>query len=158
MSVLEFFQWCDSSFAGVAIRDSKWLFPVIETGHLLGLSVMGGAVLMVDLRLLGFGLTRQSIQQVARDAQPWLDWSLGVMLVTGALLFTSEATKAYYNLPFWVKIASLALAIVFTFTVKRSVLGADEGRVGPARRKVVALVSLALWTTVGIGGRYIGFY
>ena len=107
MSLLAFFQWCEQSGIGAAIRRSSWLFPVIEAIHLLGLGMIGGAVLVVDLRLLGLGLRRQSLAQLARDAQRWLIGSLIVMIITGTLLFTSEAIKCYYHAAFWMKMASL---------------------------------------------------
>jgi hypothetical protein len=152
-----FFQWCEATAIGTAIRSSPWAFAVIESFHLLGLSVIGGAVLLVDLRLLGWGLRKQRISDVARDAYPWLVGSLIVMLVTGIGLFLSESTKCYYSPAFWVKMTSLALAMSFTFTVRRKVTMADETRVRPIWFKVVALVSLALWLGVGAGGRWIGF-
>jgi uncharacterized protein DUF6644 len=157
MSLLGFFQWCEQSGIGNAIRRSSWLFPLIEAIHLLGLGVIGGAVLVVDLRLLGLGLRRQSTAQLTRDAQPWLVGSLILMIITGGLLFLSEAIKCYYHEAFWFKMTSLFLAIVFTFTVQRKVTMSDEGRVNPLWGKVVALVSVALWSGVGIGGRWIGF-
>jgi hypothetical protein len=153
--VLEFFQTIENTGVAEAIRQSKWLFPVIEAVHLLGLAVIGGAVLIVDLRLLGYGLRSQPVSQIARDAQPWLVGSLAVMLATGSLLFSSEATKCYYHDAFWFKMASLALAILFTFTIRRAV--AQSKTVTPAWSKVVGLVSVALWSGVGIGGRWIGF-
>jgi hypothetical protein len=157
MSLLGFFQWCEQSGIGEAIRKSAWLFPLIEAIHLLGLGLIGGAVLVVDLRLLGLGLRRQSVAQLTRDAQPWLVGSLVLMIITGGLLFLSEAIKCYYHGAFWFKMTSLFLAIVFTFTVQRKVTMAEETRVSPLWSKVVALVSVALWSGVGIGGRWIGF-
>lgn len=157
MDLLPFFQWCEGSFIGHGIRSSQWLFPVIESVHLLGLAMIGGAVLIVDLRLLGLGLTRQPVAQVARDARPWLIGSLLVMLVTGILLFLSESVKCYYSPAFWFKMSSLSLAILFTFTVRRMVTMAEEVRVGPIWGRLVALVSLTLWSGVGAGGRWIGF-
>ena len=157
MSLLGFFQWCEQSGIGDAIRRSSWLFPVIEAIHLLGLGVIGGAVLVVDLRLLGLGLRRQSAAQLARDAQPWLVGSLLLMIITGSLLFLSEAMKCYYHEAFWFKMTSLFLAIVFTFTIQRKVIAAGETRLRPVWSKVVALVSVILWSGVGFGGRWIGF-
>jgi hypothetical protein len=157
MSLLGFFQWCEQSGIGEAIRKSAWLFPLIEAIHLLGLGLIGGAVLVVDLRLLGLGLRRQSVAQVARDAQPWLLGSLILMITTGGLLFLSEAIKCYYHTAFWLKMTSLFLALVFTFTVQRKVTMADQTRLRPLWSKVVALVSVLLWSGVGIGGRWIGF-
>ena len=157
MSVLDFFHWCEQSGIGNTIRQSSWLFPLIEAIHLLGLGLIGGAVLVVDLRLLGLGLRRQSTVQLARDAQPWLIGSLLLMMTTGGLLFLSESIKLYYHEAFWFKMTSLLLAIVFTFTIQRKVILAGETRLSPVWSKVVALVSILLWSGVGIGGRWIGF-
>ena len=154
---LPFFQWAEATTLGEMIRTSPWAFAVIESFHLLALSVIGGAVLIVDLRLLGFGLRQQPIANVARDARPWFVGSLIVMLVTGVGLFLSEPMKCYYSTAFAVKMTCLALAIVFTFTVRTKVTLADEGRVRPPWLKLVALVSLALWFGVGASGRWIGF-
>jgi uncharacterized protein DUF6644 len=152
-----FFEWCEATALGTAIRSSPWAFAVIESFHLLALSVIGGAVLVVDMRLLGLGLRGQRIADVARNAFPWLVASLVVMLLTGIGLFLSEPTKCYYSTPFWVKMTSLALALLFTFTVRLKMTKADEARVRPLWFKLVALVSLALWFGVGAGGRWIGF-
>jgi hypothetical protein len=155
--MLPFFQWCESSFAGETIRNSLWLFPVIESFHLLALALIGGAVLVVDLRLLGLGLRRQPVAQLARDARPWLVGGLSVMLVSGALLFTSEAIKCYYNPAFWSKMEFLAPALLFTFTIRRRVATAPENRVRPLWMRLTAIISVALWSGVGASGRWIGF-
>jgi len=155
MSVLSMFDWCENSAIGDAIRASLWLFPVIESFHLLALAVMGGAVLIVSLRMLGYGIQKTPVDQLWRDTWPFLMTSLTVLLVSGGLLFTSEATKLYDHGAFWFKMASLALAMLFTFTVQRKVV--LSGNAGPASSKLVALISVALWTGVGVGGRWIGF-
>jgi len=155
--LLPFFQWVEATSLSKAISTSSWAFAVVESVHLLALSVIGGAVLLLDLRFLGFGLRRQSVREVAREAQPWLVGSLIVMLLTGIVLFVSEPIKCYYSTPFWVKMTSLALAMLFTFTVRRRVALADEASVRPAVYKLVALVSLTFWFGVGAGGRWIGF-
>ena len=152
-----FFQWCDTTAIHDAIANSLWAFALIESVHLLGLATIGGAVLLVDMRMLGLGLKRQPIAEVAANADPWLVGSLVVMLVTGAALFLSEAIKCYHSTPFWVKMTSLALAILFTFTIRRMVTRADESRVRPIVYKLVALVSLTLWFSVAAAGRWIGF-
>jgi hypothetical protein len=157
MDWLAIFQGIEQSSIGTAIRTSTWAFAVIESVHLLALSAIGGAVLVVDLRLLGFGLKGQKVADVARDALPWFVGSLIVMLVTGVGLFVSEATKCFYSTPFMWKMIFLALSIVFAFTVKRNVTLAEEGRVRPLVYKLVALVSLLMWFGVGAGGRWIGF-
>ena len=79
------------------------------------------------------------------------------MLVTGTGLFLSEPTKCYYSAPFWFKMSSLALAIMFSYTVQRKVVFAEEGRISPVACTIVGVVSMALWLGVGAGGRWIGF-
>jgi hypothetical protein len=155
--LLPYFQALENSAIGEAIRESIWLFPFIEAFHLLALAVIGGAVLLVDFRLLGLGLKRQPVAILARDAQPFLIGSLLIMLVSGFLLFLSESIKCYYSFAFWTKMIALALAILFTFTIRRRVTFADEARVGPLWNRAVALTSILLWSTVGWGGRWIGF-
>jgi hypothetical protein len=139
------------------MRGSPWLFPAIATVHLLGLAVIGGSVLLLDLRLLGFGIRSQPAAYLVRDAERWLIRGLWVALPTGVLLFMCFATKYYYLTFFWVKLAALVAVLAFTFSVRRRV-AASAGQDGSAvRQRMVALVSLALWTTVAMGGRYIGF-
>jgi uncharacterized membrane protein YhdT len=157
MNLLPFFQWCEATSLGTAIRETTWAFAVIESVHLLALSVIGGSILVVDLRLLGLGLRHQRINDLARDAQPWMVGSLVVMLVTGIGLFLSESTKCYYSTPFWFKMTSLFLAITFAFTIRRKVIFAEEGRINPVVCTIVGMISLALWLGVGSGGRWIGF-
>ena len=67
-----FFRWCESSLIGKAVAESVWAFPILEAVHLIGLCALGGALLVVDLRLLGVGLTAQPIARLARYARPWL--------------------------------------------------------------------------------------
>ena len=155
MSLLPFFEWCEATWIGDTIRSSLWLFPVIEAVHLLGLCVLGGAVLVLDLRMLGVGL-RQPIAEVARDARPWLIGAIAVMLTTGIALFLSESIKCYYNTSFWVKITTLPLALLFTFTVRQRIAQL-AGMEATARTRMVALASMALWFTVAAAGRWIGF-
>lgn len=153
--MLSFFQWCYATPIGEGIRESTWLFPVIEAFHLLGLGLTIGAVLVVDLRLLGWGLNRQPVAQLAAAVEPWLLGSIALMLATGTTLFLSEAIKCYYSFPFWVKMASLALVLLFTFTIRRRVTRADSPL--PQLGRLTALTSLILWFGVAWGGRWIGF-
>ena len=143
---------------GQTIRDSQWLFPAIESVHLIALAAIGGAVLVLDLRMLGVGIRHRSVAEVAREAQPWLIASLIVMVLTGVSLFLSEAIKCYYSQAFWVKMTALPIAAVFALTVRRRVAG-SRGRADLARScaERVALISLMLWFTVGAAGRWIGF-
>jgi hypothetical protein len=157
LNLLPFIEWVAGSPLSKAISTSTWAFAVIESIHLLALSVIGGAVLIVDLKLLGYGIRTQTLAEVARDAQKWFLGSWTVMIVTGLLLFWSEPQKLYYSTPFAVKMICLLLGTLFALTVRRKVTLAGEGRVSPMVMKLVALVSLTLWFGVGAGGRWMGF-
>ena len=157
MDLLPFVQWCYQTPVGEGIRNSTWLFPVIEAFHLLGLGLTAGAVLLVDLRLLGFGLTKQPPAQLWAAARPWLIGGVIMMFASGIPLFMSESIKCLYSFPFWVKMTSLFLVLIFTFTFLRRMTqtGVAFGR--PLAARVTALVSLGLWFGVAWGGRWIGF-
>jgi hypothetical protein len=155
--LMSFCQWCSNSFFGHGIRNSVWLFPCIEIIHLLALGVLGGTILIVNLRLLGFRFRNEPVSALAREVQPWMVGGLVVMLVSGFFLFSSEAEKMYGNFAFRAKMASLLLAVIFTFTAYRRVTMADENQVSPVWHKLAALVSLVLWAGVGLAGRAIGY-
>jgi uncharacterized membrane protein YhdT len=155
--LLPFFSRLEHSWIGQSIQSSVWLFPVIESIHLVGLGVIAGSVLIVDMRLLGIGLRSQSVEEVAENARPWMIGSLALMFASGILLFLSEATKCYYSFPFWFKMSSLALAIVFTFTLKSRIIRQKLDQRYPLLGKATAIVSMGLWFGVAWGGRWIGF-
>ena len=154
--LLPFFEWCETVWLGRVVVNSLWLFPVIEAVHLLGLSVLGGAILLVDLRLLGTGLKHRSAEELWRESRPYLIGAIAVMIATGVPLFLSEALKCYYNDSFWVKMTTLPIAILFAFTIRARTLK-DDVRNTARRQKLVGALSIALWLTVAAAGRWIGF-
>jgi hypothetical protein len=154
-SWLRIFEWCEATAVGSGIRESLWLFPVIEAIHLLGLCLLGGSILVVDLRMLGSGLRHQPVASLAREAKPWLLSSLAVMIATGTSLFLSEAVKCYYSPAFWTKMATLPVALLFTLTVRQRVALASVEATRASR--LVGAVSLTLWFIVAAAGRWIGF-
>jgi len=157
MNLLPLFQWLEATGPGEMIRASLWLFPVIEAFHLVAFAVLGGIVLITDLRLLGLAMRSQPTAEIAREARPWLLGSLAVVLTSGVLLFLSEAVKCYYSFPFKVKITCLVLAILYTWTLHGRVVRAGDAALGPFKGRAAAVVSLALWGAVAWGGRWIGF-
>lgn len=157
MDLLPLFQWCYATPVGETIRNSTWLFPVIEACHLLGLGVTAGTVLLVDLRLLGVLLRKQAVAGLARSAEPFLIGAVAVMFLTGIPLFLSESIKCLYSFAFWVKMTSLVLALLLAFTVRRRLTLGDAAAKRPALAHWVAGLSLLLWFGVAWGGRWIGF-
>jgi hypothetical protein len=154
--LLPFFEWCETVWLGRVVVGSSWLFPVIEAVHLLALSVLGGAILIVDLRLLGTGLKHRSPGELWRESRPILIGAIVMMIATGVPLFLSEAIKCYYNDSFWVKMTTLPFAIAFAFTIRARTV--TEGvRTTARRQKLVGALSIALWLIVAAAGRWIGF-
>ena len=159
--MLSAFQWLETTYAavmdssfGTSIHLSIWLFALTEAAHLLTLAVVGCAVLVVDLRILGWGLTRQPVAHVAREVRPWLLGSLGGMAVTGFVMFMSMAASKYYTHPaFWMKMSLLGVAIALTFTVRQWIVSGDEARAARPFAKLVAAVSVLLWSSVAVMGR-----
>jgi hypothetical protein len=138
---------------------SVWLFAVLQSVHLITLVIVGCAVLVVDLRLLGLGLRRLPVGRVADEARPWLVWGLVGQVVTGIPLFLSLAASKYYGHPaFWLKMYLLAAALLFTFTVRQRVVRADEARATGVVSGLAGLVSIALWSGVGIMAKGIAYY
>lgn len=157
MDLLPLFQWFEATTPGTIVRESIWMFPLIQCFHLLALSLLGGAVLALDMRMLGLGLTATPVAELGRRLYPWMKLGLIVINVSGILMFLSEAIKCFYSPPFFYKITLLILAMIYTFTFRRRVVESAE-TASASRLKITALVSLALWFGVGFSGRWIAFY
>jgi hypothetical protein len=155
--LLPYFEWAESLWLGKAVVGSLWLFPVIESVHLLALSVLGGSILIVDLRMLGFGLKNYSVAALARDARPYMIGAIVTLIATGIPLFLAEAIKCYYSQAFWVKMTTLAIALAYTFTIRTRVTRSDVVRNTARLQMLAGALSIALWVTVAAAGRWIGF-
>ena len=156
MDLLPFFQWLGGIPLSVYFLEHTWPAPIVQVIHLVAVAVFIGSLLVVDMRLLGRGLTSRPLADVARDAQPWLIGAFVVLFVSGFPSLTSTALKQYYSPFFWLKMEALVIAVIFTFTVRRRAVLTDETRLGPVWPKVVGITSLGLWTSVTIGARLIG--
>jgi hypothetical protein len=141
---------------GHVMQTSRWGFALVEMVHLLGLAILGGSVLIVDLRLLGIVLKGESVIAVGRDLSRLLTVSLIVMVLSGIALLSEEAGKCYYSPAFRWKMALLATAVVFYFTVHRQALLRAERGKPTLWPRIAAVVSLMLWLSVGVAGRAIG--
>ena len=152
-----FFEWHNTSWLGQVISNSIWLFPFIETIHILAMCVMFGGLLVLNLRLMGLGMKKQSLPMMAKTLMPFVNWGLIIMLLSGYAMFTSEALKDFSNDGFKFKMASLALAIIFQYTLFASLVKKDDAQRSGALGMITALLNFALWFCVGAGGRAIGF-
>ncbi len=156
-----FLQWLEASPPAVAISESSWLFPGIESVHVLAIALVVGSITMVDLRLLGVALRGRPVAELTAEILPWTWSSFVVAACTGALLFSSNASHYWGTVPFRAKMLVLSLAglnmIVFHATTYRSVeLWGREPQTPPAA-KVSGAISLLLWIGVVTLGRWIGF-
>jgi hypothetical protein len=134
----------------------EWVFPVVESIHICGFALLVGTVVILDLRLLGLLLQRQSVSRLAKDLSPWIWTGIIIQLITGPYLFSSDPSE-YLEVPaFRYKMLLLALALIFHFTVIRKATAPTEGSVSLGWRKPAACVSLGLWICVLLGGLWIG--
>src|SRR5690348_4783902 len=136
------------------LNSSALIFPALEVFHIVGFAICVGAIGMVDLRLLGVGMNRQKVPEVARDMAPWTLVGLAFVLLSGPLMFSSDPDMYYLNPAFQVKMVCFALALLFNYTIHRKVALAG-GADGAAR--LVGGISLALWASVIFGGIFIAF-
>ena len=151
----DFYRTLGDGSIGQAVGSVLWLFPVIQIVHLFGLALLGGSVIVMDLRLLGLGLMSATPARVLANTRPWFIAGLVVMIATGIPLFLSLTNKCCFNHSFEVKIATLFLAVLYTFAVRNRV-AAREGA-STCAMQGVAVLSLGLWFTVAAAGRWIGF-
>jgi hypothetical protein len=156
MTLYDVFDWLELSTLGEFVAGSSWLFPVIEAGHLIGLGLLGGSVLVVDLRLLGFGLATRTPIYVLNQAKPWFVAAILIQFSTGIPLFVSEALKCYWSYAFWVKMGALVLALLYTFGVRNRIV-TSRPDLAPWQMRVLGGCSMVLWLTVAAAGRWIGF-
>jgi hypothetical protein len=154
-------QWLHDSTIGTSIRESTYAFPVIETVHVLGITLLVGTIAVVDLRLLGILFKREKVSSIVRQVLP-LTWSgFVVMFVSGVLLFWSEAEKAYVNPIFRIKLLLLLLVglnpLIFHSTIYRRVTAWDDALVAPRQARLTAILSLTLWSATIVAGRAIAY-
>lgn len=155
MDLLPLFQTFEESGLGRMVRESVWAFAVIESVHLLALATMGGAALLVDLRLLNLGMKQRPVSELAAEASRFFNLGLIVLILSGIGLFASEAVKCYYSTAFSVKMIALLVAVIFSYAVRNPI--ARRATDGGGSKAFVAIASMALWFVVAAAGRWIGF-
>ncbi len=138
-----------------ALNSSEWVFPIAECFHIAAFAWSIGLIAIVDFRMLGVGLKRETVPQVAKATAPWTLLGLAVVLLSGPVLFLSDARMYLHNPSFQFKIVALLIAIIFNYTIHRKVAMSDNSSSGV--RAVVGIVSLLLWVSVVFGGLFIAF-
>jgi hypothetical protein len=159
--VLGFCQWLERTSGSIALHESLWGYPIVESVHVLTLCLFLGLAVMLDLRLLGATMLRTPVSEVLGRLLPWTIAGFVVMVMTGALLFYAIPVKTYLNIFFRFKVAFLLLAganvAVFHRTVSRSMGEWDLDPVPPFRARLAGGLSLVLWAGIVVAGRMIAY-
>jgi uncharacterized protein DUF6644 len=153
--------WLAATRASVAMAESVWLFPIVESVHVLGLALFLGMAVLLDLRLLGWFMRGLRLSTVVRRVLPWTVTGFGVMVVSGALTFLNAPVRYYTNVFFRAKVAMLLLAglnaWIFHAGVYRRVEEWDRDRVTPVAARMAGMLSLVLWASIVVAGRMIAY-
>ena len=137
------------------LNNVEWAFPLFECIHIAMFAMSVGTIAVVDLRLLGAGLSRQTPAQLIKDTALWTLAGLVIVITSGLVIFTTDPLRYYYNPSFRYKIVALVVAVVYNYTIHRRVAVSDHAP--GALSKVVAVVSLALWVSIAFAGLFYAF-
>ena len=157
MDVLPFFEWVDTSWLASVSKAYGGVFAVVQMFHLLALALLGGTVLLCDMRLLGVLMRDVPSEMVFVNTQRWFNVALAVIVASGIFMSSAVAMKLYYNEMFWAKMTGLAVGILFVYGVRVPLLRYDHDTINPWALRGVAVTSLLVWFTVAGAGRWIGF-
>ena len=161
MNLDALWQWLEYSPVGDFVAVSAWAFPALESAHVIALVLVVGTIMIMDLRLLGLASKSCAVTELSSDTLPWTWGAFALAVITGLLLFTSNASGYAAN-PFFVwkmvliVLAGINMAIFHVFTWK-SVHNWDVDCAVPPAGKVAGALSLIFWITVVAFGRWIGF-
>jgi len=158
MDLLVYFEWMESSLLGAIGKSYGGVYAIAQSVHLMSLVVLGGAVLLTDLRLLNLIMKDVPSETVVNQAHHWFKVALVSITLTGVFMAAAVALRLYYNQFFWAKMLSLFAGVLFVFLVKLPLLSsAPHAELSPVSVRLVALASIAVWFTVAATGRWIGF-
>lgn len=157
MDVLFLFEMLDQSGLATLSKANGGVFAVVQMFHLVALAMLGGMVLVGDLRLLGVVLRDLPSELVLENTQRWFNRALVVLVLSGVFMSSAVALKLFYNGMFWAKMAALSVGVIFVYAVRRPLLNFSHDTLDPRLLKLVAVSSIVVWFTVAACGRWIGF-
>ena len=159
--MLEIAIWLSETKWSIALLESLYMYPWIESAHVLSICFFIGILLFVDLRLMGVAFTKLSISEMNRKVLPWSLFGFGLMTLTGFLLFYAIPVRSYQNIFFRFKVILILLAGLNAFLFHRQMklegMNWDEGKSIPKSVHLKAVASLVLWSGVIISGRMIAY-
>jgi hypothetical protein len=157
MDLLFLFDWLDTSLLARMSKAYGGVFAVVQMFHLLSMAMLGGMVLVGDLRLLNVLMTSVPSEEVIHNTQKWFSIALVVLVISGVFMSSAVALKLYYNEMFWAKMTSLGIGIVFFYGIRRPLLKFQHDSISPWTLRLLAIASITIWFTVAASGRWIGF-
>lgn len=161
MSILSFLEWLASTDWSIALHESLWVYPLVESTHVLTLGLFVGTAVMLDLRLLGWSFRDVPITEFTQRILPWTRAGFAIMFVTGILLFYAIPVRTYQNIFFRVKLVMLAFALFniwyFHNRTERGVARWDTDGRPPRAARIAGLASIVLWMSIVVAGRLIAY-
>ena len=136
------------------LNNNEWAFPLTECLHIGAMALSIGTIMLVDLRLIGAGMKRQTAAQLVADTELWTLAGLAIVITSGMAIFSSDPATYLRNGPFLFKMAALLLAIVYNYTIHRRVA---KNNASPLVGKLVGGFSLGLWFSLVAAGIFIAF-
>jgi hypothetical protein len=157
MTLREWFEWVENFSTSIALRESTYGYTILLTAHVVSMCLFLGLIIMMDLRLAGFGNLRTPVSEIQKRLFPWQIVGLVITSLSGFLLFYSQPTRYYGKALFWIKLVFMALAgvnaLAFHVTTYRSVSRWNTERVTPFGARLAGVLSLVLWAGVVVFGR-----
>lgn len=159
--ILSFLEWLGSTSWSIALLESLYAWPLVESTHVLSLGLFVGTAVINDLRLLGWTMNRVPVSEVTGRLLPWTRMGFAVMMATGLLLFYASPVRYYHNIFFRLKVLLLIVAglnaFVFHRGIHRRVAEWDLDPMLPREARVAGAVSLVAWALIVVSGRMIAY-
>ena len=160
-TLLSFCQWLAETPFSTGIRESTYIYPIIESVHVLSLCIFVGLLLLWDLRLIGAILRRVAVSEVWGRLIPWITLGAVLMVISGLLLFASDPVRFFGNVFFRVKAFGLFLALLnamaFHLGIERKLVDWDTAAVTPRAAKFAGGISIFLWAVIVVTGRFVAY-
>ena len=155
--IRSFFEWLDAFPSSIWLREALYGYSSLLAAHVVTMSIFAGLIIMMDLRLIGWGNVRTPVSQIQKRLFPWQMFMMVLTSISGLLLLYSKPLTYYGKVFFWIKMTLMALAglnaMVFHFTTYRSVAKWDTDRYLPSGARLAGALGLFLWVGVVVFGR-----
>ena len=161
MSLLSFCQWLAETRGSIALHESLYMYPLVESIHVLTLCLFVGMSVLLDLRLLGWTMRDVRVSEMTDRLLPWMQFGFAIMVITGVLLFYAIPIRSYQNIFFRIKMIMLVFAGInawaFHIGIHRRAAEWDLDRIPPRAARLAGFASLILWAVIVVSGRMIAY-